>query len=77
MLRRKVPSVEGAITLWGRTALVAPLRGTSQSLIESAPTNAAWIKVIAFCSGGAAQGRKQSFTIWVTSENQSVRLLSR
>src|SRR5215218_8178246 len=35
--RRKVPSVDGAIALWPRTASVPPARKRSQSSIESAP----------------------------------------
>jgi len=55
--RRNVPRVEGAITRWPSTWLVAPQRKRSASSIQSPPASIACTRVNSFRPGWAAPGR--------------------
>jgi hypothetical protein len=52
---KKVPRVEGAMTRWPSTRLVAPQRSRAASSMQSAPASIAWTRVNSFAPrmGGA------------------------
>ena len=67
-LRRKVPKVEGALTVPPRARAVPPVRNTSASSMQSPPANTDATRVIILSPGFARPGaRPRSSWLWTSS----------
>src|SRR5215207_2779827 len=62
--RRKVPTVEAAMTRWPSTLAVDPQRSSSTSSMQSPPAIMAWTRVSSLRPGRAAPGWSPRSTSW-------------